>query len=201
MKICGSALALLLGHWCSLQILLQLTVSVGWACTTHKSAWELFLHFLFVWTQTLQNGRTFTKKIVCFCFFDFNVFWRENDVTRMGQDMVKQINNLKRAWRDRIKSQLRGSFSIWFHFCSRYMIYIIYIYHIHFFNGNISSGEWEMRWRCLYLFTKHDKLSYTAWQVIRHDLSDNQLECLVMEITRPHCRPFIVSTWSGVEAE
>ena len=75
------------------------------------------------------------------------------------------------------------------------MIYFIYIYHFHFFHGNISSGEWEMRWRCLYLFTKQDKLSYTAWQVIQHDLSDNQLECLVIEITRPHSRPFIVSTW------
>ena len=28
-----------------------------------------------------------------------------------------------------------------------------------------------------------------------HDLSDNQLECLVIEITRPHSRPFLVSTW------
>ena len=72
-------------------------------------------------------------------------------------------------------SQLRGSFFIWFHFCSPYMIYFIYIYHFH---GNISSGEWEMRWRCLYLVTKQDKLSYTIWQVIRHDLSDNQLELL-----------------------
>ena len=23
-------------------------------------------------------------------------------------------------------------------------------------------GEWEMRWRCLYMFTKHHKLSYMA---------------------------------------
>ena len=30
---------------------------------------------------------------------------------------------------------------------------------------------------------------------IRHDLSDNLLECLVIEITRPHSRPFLVSTW------
>ena len=30
---------------------------------------------------------------------------------------------------------------------------------------------------------------------IRHDLSDNQLECLVIEITRPHSRPFLVNTW------
>ena len=42
----------------------------------------------------------------------------------------------------------------------------------------------------LYIFTKQHKLSF-----FRHDLSDNQLECLVIEITRPHSRPFLVSTW------
>ena len=31
------------------------------------------------------------------------------------------------------RSQLRGSFFIWFHFCRSYMIYFIYIYHIVYF--------------------------------------------------------------------
>ena len=30
---------------------------------------------------------------------------------------------------------------------------------------------------------------------IRDDLSDDQLNCLTIEITRPHSRPFILSTW------
>ena len=49
----------------------------------------------------------FQKILVCFLFFDFNCFWRENDVTRLTaklkfQDMAKQINNLKKARRDRV---------------------------------------------------------------------------------------------------
>ena len=40
-------------------------------------------------------------KILCFLFFDFNIFWQENDVTRLTaklkiQDMAKQINNFER---------------------------------------------------------------------------------------------------------
>ena len=47
-------------------------------------------------------------KILCFLFFDFNIFWQENDVTRLTaqlkiQDMAKQINNFERMWRDRNK--------------------------------------------------------------------------------------------------
>ena len=30
---------------------------------------------------------------------------------------------------------------------------------------------------------------------IRNDLCDDRLECVVIEIIRPHSRPFIVSTW------
>jgi len=41
-------------------------------------------------------------KTVYFLFFDFNGFWRENDVTRLTakfkfQVMAKQINNFERA--------------------------------------------------------------------------------------------------------
>ena len=50
------------------------------------------------------------QKILCFLFFDFNGFWRENDVTRLTaklkfQDTVKQINNLRKARRDRIECE------------------------------------------------------------------------------------------------
>ena len=42
----------------------------------------------------------------------------------------------------KLRSQLRGSFFIWFHFGSSYMIYFIYIYHIHLFHGNIWTHNW-----------------------------------------------------------
>ena len=50
------------------------------------------------------------SKMVCFLFFDFNSFWQENDLTRLTakfkiQDMAKQMNNLKRARRDRIRRE------------------------------------------------------------------------------------------------
>ena len=62
---------------------------------------ELLLDFLFVWAQTLQDGRTLHSKKFFFFFFDFNIFWQENDVTRLTaklkfQDMAKQINNFER---------------------------------------------------------------------------------------------------------
>ena len=46
-------------------------------------------------------------------FFDFNVFWRENDVTRLTaklkfQDMANQVNNIKRAGSDRIKCEKKN---------------------------------------------------------------------------------------------
>jgi len=45
-----------------------------------------------------------------FLFFDFNGFWRENNVTRLTakfkfQVMAKQINNFERACRDRNKCE------------------------------------------------------------------------------------------------
>ena len=40
---------------------------------------------------------------------------------------------------------------------------------------------------CMYL---RNNINYHIW----HDLSDNQLECLVIKIARLHCRPFLVST-------
>ena len=49
-------------------------------------------------------------------------------------------------------------------------------------NGRYSGGV------CIYF---QNNINYHE----RHDLSDNQLECLVIEITRPHSRPFLVSTW------
>ena len=72
---------------------------------------ELLLHFLFVWAQTLQDGRTlYSKKILCFLFSILTVFWRENDVTRLTaklkfQDMAKQTQNFERTWRDRNKCE------------------------------------------------------------------------------------------------
>ena len=44
----------------------------------------------------------------------------------------------------------------------------------------------EMRWRCL-----RNDINYR----IRHNVSDNQLECLVIKITRRHSRLFLVSAW------
>ena len=41
---------------------------------------------------------------------------------------------------------------------------------------------------CMYL---RNNINYQ----IRDDLCDNQLECVVIEIIRPHPRPFFVSTW------
>ena len=48
-------------------------------------------------------------KTPMFFVFDFNIFWRENDVSRFAaklqfQDMAKQINNFQKARRDRIDS-------------------------------------------------------------------------------------------------
>ena len=44
-------------------------------------------------------------------FFDFNVFWRENDASRLTaklkfQDIAKQIENFKKAERDRIECEI-----------------------------------------------------------------------------------------------
>ena len=49
-------------------------------------------------------------------------------------------------------------------------------------NGRCGGGV------CICL---RNTINYHIW----HDLSDNQLECLVIEITRPHSRSFLVSTW------
>ena len=49
-------------------------------------------------------------KTPMFFFFDFNVFWRENDASRLTaklrfQDIAKQIKNFKKAERDRIECE------------------------------------------------------------------------------------------------
>ena len=49
-------------------------------------------------------------------------------------------------------------------------------------NGRSGGGV------CIYL---RNNINYQ----IRNDLYDDQLECVVIEIIRPHSRPFIVSTW------
>ena len=68
------------------------------------------MHFLFVWMQTLRDGRTlYSSKSIVFLFYDFNGFWWQNDVTRLWaklkfQDMAKQII-LKKAQQDRIECE------------------------------------------------------------------------------------------------
>ena len=42
----------------------------------------------------------------------------------------------------KLRSQLRGSLFIWFHFRSSYMIYFIHIYHIHLLNTQLTSSSW-----------------------------------------------------------
>ena len=49
-------------------------------------------------------------------------------------------------------------------------------------NGRSGGGV------CMYL---RNNINYQ----IRDDLCDGQLECVVIEIIRPHSRPFFVSTW------
>ena len=49
-------------------------------------------------------------------------------------------------------------------------------------NGRSGGGV------CIYL---RSNINYQN----RDDLCDDQLECIVVEIIRPHSRPFIVSTW------
>ena len=49
-------------------------------------------------------------------------------------------------------------------------------------NGRNGGGV------CIYL---RNTINYR----IRDDLCDDQLECLIIEITRPHSRPFLMSTW------
>ena len=49
-------------------------------------------------------------------------------------------------------------------------------------NGRSGGGV------CMYL---RNNINYQ----IRDDLCDDQLECVVIEIIRPHSRPFFVSTW------
>ena len=49
-------------------------------------------------------------------------------------------------------------------------------------NGRSGGGV------CIYL---RSNINYQ----IRNDLCDDRLECVVIEIIRPHSRPFIVSTW------
>ena len=44
----------------------------------------------------------------------------------------------------KLRSQLRGSFFIWFHFRSSYMIFLIFIQcHIHLFHGDIWTHNWS----------------------------------------------------------
>ena len=57
---------------------------------------------------------------------------------------------------------------------------------------NINSLLAHKWWWCLYVFTEYKNIKNYH---IRDDLCDGQLECLVIEIIRPHCRPFFVSTW------
>ena len=53
------------------------------ASREHKAEpWKKLLGVLSDKAQTLQYDRTFhSKQSHDFCFFDFNGFWRENDVT------------------------------------------------------------------------------------------------------------------------
>ena len=70
-------------------------------------------YFCIFYSFELKLGRMVElciPKILRFLFFDFNGFWRENDVTRLTaklkfQGMAKQINNFERTWRDRNKCE------------------------------------------------------------------------------------------------
>ena len=56
----------------------------------------------------------------------------------------------------KLPSQQRGSLFIWFHFRSSYMIYFIYICHIHLFHGNIYEVN-----TCMNVASSVQKVSYS----------------------------------------
>ena len=78
---------------------------------------EMISHFLFVWAQTLQDGRTlYSQKILSF-FFNLDGSWQENDVTRLTaklkfQDMAKQVNIVKYVVEYNVNKELL-SFDFW----------------------------------------------------------------------------------------
>ena len=53
---------------------------------------EIMLQFPSVWVQTLQDGRTLYSKQSYVFFFDFNGFWRENDVTWLTPKLKVQLD-------------------------------------------------------------------------------------------------------------
>ena len=99
-----------------------------WARTHAKSCKVVTTFALFIRLSSNLAGwwNSVFQKILCFMFFDFNGFWRENDVTRLTaklkfQGMAKQINNFERTWRDRnkcekifSKTQSVGVIKLWF---------------------------------------------------------------------------------------
>ena len=75
--------------WCSTraEINVLMCEQTRWTNRTPNVAtYELLLQCLSVWAQSLQDGRTLdSKQSYVFLFFDFNGFWRENDVTRLTE--------------------------------------------------------------------------------------------------------------------
>ena len=75
-----------------------------WA-RTHAKSYKVvttFAFFIRLSSNLAGWQNSVFQKILCFLFFDFNGFWRENDVTRLTakskfQGMAKQINNFERT--------------------------------------------------------------------------------------------------------
>ena len=93
------------------KILRRSAVKVARWARTHAKSCKLETTFAFFYSFELKLGRMVElciPKILRFLFFDFNGFWRENDVTRLTaklkfQDMATKINNFERTLRDRNK--------------------------------------------------------------------------------------------------
>ena len=107
-KIRGSALVLLLGPGAAN---IKFYFSSPWVLGGHIGRIKVHRNYFcifYLFELKLCRMVELLQKIVCFCVFNFNLFlagkWRHKIGTKSKfEDMAKQINNLKRARRDRVK--------------------------------------------------------------------------------------------------
>ena len=97
----------------------------------------------------------------------------------------------------KLRSQLRGSLFIWFHFRSSYMIYFIHIYHIHLLNTQLTSSSWlEHRTS---IARSRIQIPLKSWQnFLKNDISRSPSKICSFSGFRWVSHPFLlISFWSN----
>ena len=126
-----------------------------WSCVcTVSYIWRADNFALLLPWSFMLDSSVFCTDFATFAIIDIILETQRPQRKKIGHQRLQVSSFFTQL--HKLPSQQRGSLFIWFHFRSSYMIYFIYICHIHLFHGNIYEVN-----TCMNVASSVQKVSYS----------------------------------------